>query len=190
MSRRYSAGFVSRLWPGGRAIGYSTAGEMASELSEILKSFSTDHSFIGPSVASGRPVDSPFLPSTRGSHPTSTIRDQDLTGSRELTIVPRGLYPYEAQDAGFFPMMLPGPRGNRGLPECLEFWRSRIVGHSRDDCFRVGVLFGPAGCGKTSLIRAGVLPLLPECISVVYLEATAHGTRDCLAGDHAETGRR
>jgi eukaryotic-like serine/threonine-protein kinase len=177
--------------PGDR---YSTAAEMASELRETLRGFSTDHIFGGTSVTGGWPVDSPFLPSTRGTHQTSTIRDQAPADSSELTIFPRGIHPYEAQDAGFFPLLLPGPRGNRGLPECIEFWRSRIEGQRGEDCFRVGVLFGPAGCGKTSLIRAGLLPVLSERISVVHIEATAQGTEAALLellpkrSDHSSEG--
>jgi Helix-hairpin-helix motif len=95
-------------------------------------------------------------------------------------MIARGLLPYEEQDASFFLDMLPGPRGPDGLPECIEFWKSRIEGLGGEDCFRVGVLFGPSGCGKTSLVRAGLLPVLSECISVVHIEATADGTEDAL----------
>lgn len=109
-----------------------------------------------------------------------TISDQAISGSHEVKIIPRGLHPYEAQDASFFLNMLPGPRDVGGLPEVVEFWRSRIEGQSGDECFRVGLLFGPSGSGKTSLIRAGLLPVLSERISLVHIEATTDGTEATL----------
>ena len=155
---------------------YSTAQEMASELRDQLQGISTDHILTRLAVPSAISANSSVMISTRGSHQTSTIRDQTIADSRELTIIPRGLHPYQSEDAPFFLGMLPGPREARGLPVCIEFWRSRIEGQRGEDCFRVGVLFGPLGSGKTSLIRAGLLPVLSERISVVHIEATADGT--------------
>ena len=34
-------------------------------------------------------------------------------------------------------------------------------------------IYGPSGCGKSSLVRAGLLPRLSDDVTAVYLEATA-----------------
>jgi eukaryotic-like serine/threonine-protein kinase len=161
---------------------YATAEEMAAELGDWLRGASTDHILKGFALSRGKLADSPLMLSTRGSHQTPTIRDQTGGGPHELTIHPRGLLPYEANDASFFLDMLPGPRDASGLPNCIEFWKSRIDGKRGDECFRVGLLFGPSGCGKTSLIRAGLLPALSERVSVIHIEATADGTEAALLG--------
>ena len=74
----------------------------------------------------------------------------------------------------------PVPVKLEDLPESIDFWRSRIEGQTGEECFRVGLLFGPSGGGKTSLIRAGLLPVLSDRISSVYIEATIDGTEAAL----------
>jgi len=159
---------------------YSTAEEMASALRDGVRGFSRDQTLTGVVVPGGTSTDSSVMLSTRGVLQTSTISDQTIAGSYGVGIIPKGLHPYEAQDASFFVDMLPGPRDAGGLPECIEFWRSRIEGQSGEECFPVGLLLGPSGCGKTSLIRAGLLPALSERISLVHIEATADGTEATL----------
>src|SRR5262249_14908773 len=41
------------------------------------------------------------------------------------------------------------------------------------EAFRVGVLLGPSGSGKSSLFRAGVVPHLDEQIQVVIVDASS-----------------
>lgn len=108
--------------------------------------------------------------------------DSALQGSAPVvTIVPRGLRAFSRADAYFFLGLLPGARDRDGLPECLSHWK-RWVGTRDDvpDLQRVGVISGPTGCGKSSLVRAGLVPLLePEVIPIV-LEATADLTEKQL----------
>ena len=85
------------------------------------------------------------------------------------TIVPKGLRAFDSNDADFFVEMLPGIRDSRGIPDSLRFWQSRIENPSMT--FRVGVLYGPSGSGKSSFIRAGLLPLLDSSISVIIVSA-------------------
>ena len=49
------------------------------------------------------------------------------------------------------------------------------VGSSPDcPCFIcAGLLYGPTGCGKSSLVKAGLMPGLAEHVLAVYVEATA-----------------
>ncbi len=159
---------------------YSTAEEMAAALRDGLRDSSTDQTHTGIIASGSIPQDSSVILSTRGIPQPLTISGQTIAGSLEVRIIPRGLHPYEAQDAPFFLNMLPGPCGDGSLPESVEFWRSRIEGQSGEECFRVGVLFGPSGSGKTSLLRAGLLPVLSERISSIDIEATSDDTEATL----------
>jgi eukaryotic-like serine/threonine-protein kinase len=42
--------------------------------------------------------------------------------------------------------------------------------------FKVGVIYGPIGCGKSSLVKAGLLPRLSKPIIPFYIEATGEET--------------
>ncbi|MGV2339579.1 MAG UNVERIFIED_CONTAM: hypothetical protein LVR18_38130 [Planctomycetaceae bacterium] len=52
---------------------------------------------------------------------------------------------------------------------------------STDDSllFQVGVIHGSSGCGKSSFVKAGLLPMLPDNCLSIYLEASA-GTTELL----------
>lgn len=91
-------------------------------------------------------------------------------------IVPKGLRAFGEADADYFLELLPGPRGRTGLPETLQFWKSRIESTDPDFAFSVGLLYGPSGCGKSSIMKAGLLPRLPNNILTLYLEATPDET--------------
>ncbi len=111
----------------------------------------------------------------RGSHQQSGQR----------TIVPRGLRPFNADDADFFLELLPGPRDRDGLPRSIQFWKTRIEETDPDKTFAVGLIYGPSGCGKSSLVRAGLLPRLSQTITAVYVEATPDETESrILRGLH------
>ncbi len=89
----------------------------------------------------------------------------------ESRIVPKGLRSFDEHDSDFFLQLLPGPRDKDGLPESIRFWKHRI--ESRDDPgFTVGVIYGPSGSGKSSLVKAGLLPRLAKRVVPVYVEAT------------------
>jgi serine/threonine protein kinase/formylglycine-generating enzyme required for sulfatase activity len=87
-------------------------------------------------------------------------------------IIPRGLRSFDAADADFFLDLLPGPRDRDGLPESLRFWKQRIEATGPDDPFPVGLVYGASGCGKSSLVKAGLLPRLAGHVLPVYVEAT------------------
>lgn len=95
---------------------------------------------------------------------------------REMTIVPKGLRSFDAEDADFFLDLLPGPRTRSGLPENLQFWKTRIEEPDPEKTFSVGLIYGPSGCGKSSLMKAGLLPRLSRGVVSVYLEATPDET--------------
>lgn len=95
-------------------------------------------------------------------------------------VIHRGLRSYEAGDADFFLRLVPGQRDRAGLPILISDWKAKIEERSADDTFRVGVLYGQSGCGKSSLVKAGLLPHLASVVEAVYLEATADKTEEHL----------
>lgn len=100
----------------------------------------------------------------QGSAPEPTTRswtEQD---------VPRGLQPFDRSTSEFYLASLPGTRRG-GLPECIRFWKSRIESTDPAEAFRVGLLYGPSGSGKSSLINAGILPQLENTVTPVLVEA-------------------
>ena len=94
---------------------------------------------------------------------------------KPIKVVPKGLRSFDDHDADFFLELLPGQR-RAGLPESIHFWKTRIEEMDTDKTFAVGVIFGLSGCGKSSLIKAGLLPRLADSVVPVYLEATGDDT--------------
>lgn len=100
------------------------------------------------------------------------------TGSK---FVPRGLRTFTAEDADFFLELLPGSRDRNGLPTSLRFWLNRIVPPTSPDLLTpIGILFGPSGSGKSSFIKAGLLPLLGPEVLVVHVDCTLLDTEQKL----------
>src|SRR5262249_15834598 len=90
---------------------------------------------------------------------------------RPAKIVPKGLRSFDAQDADFFLELVPGPRDRDGLPDSIRFWKNRLEETDADKTFRVGLVYGPSGGGKSSLVKAGLLPRLADHVISVYVEA-------------------
>ncbi len=100
---------------------------------------------------------------------------EPTTVSSHTAIVFKGLRSFDAHDADFFLDLLPGPRDKDGLPESIRFWKHRIEAGD-EATFTVGVIYGTSGCGKSSLVKAGLLPRLASHLLTVYVEATAGET--------------
>src|SRR5205085_6047206 len=100
--------------------------------------------------------------------------------SRAVRVVPRGLRAFDEHDADFFLDLLPGPRDRDGLPESVRFWKTRIEEPAPGHTFPVGLIYGASGCGKSSLLRAGLLPRLSGRVLPVYVEATPEETETRL----------
>ena len=102
--------------------------------------------------------------------------------SETFGVVPKGLRAFDSYDAEFFLSLLPGPRDSNGLPRSVRFWKTSIEETNRSATFSVGVIYGPSGSGKSSLVKAGLLPNLSQNVITNYLEATTqkektHGPR-------------
>ncbi len=91
-------------------------------------------------------------------------------------IVPKGLRAFDAEDADFFATLVPGPRDRYGLPESIRAWKRRIEETDPARSFAVGLLYGPSGGGKSSFVKAGLLPRLASHVRLAYVEATATDT--------------
>ena len=98
------------------------------------------------------------------------------TSTRERTITPKGLRSFGSDDADFFLDLLPGPRDRSGLPTSLRFWKTRIEARDPEQTFTVGLIYGPSGCGKFSLVKAGLIPRLSKDVRPLYIEATPDET--------------
>ena len=96
--------------------------------------------------------------------------------SKHVKIVPKGLRSFDAEDTDFFLELLPGPRNREGLPESIQFWKTRIEETDSDKTFTVGLIYGPSGCGKSSLVKAGLLPRLAGHVIPIFVEATIQET--------------
>jgi serine/threonine protein kinase/formylglycine-generating enzyme required for sulfatase activity len=90
-----------------------------------------------------------------------------------MPITPRGLRAFDRGDAGFFLELLPGLKDKSGLPESIRFWKQRIEPGGPAEPFRVGMLLGPSGSGKSSLVRAGLIPHLDSAVITTITTARA-----------------
>lgn len=78
------------------------------------------------------------------------VRSQtDIAEFKERKAI-KGLRPFTAADTEIFAKL----QRNRSLKECLEA--------ITQDSFRFGILLGESGCGKTSFLRAGLVPALSD----------------------------
>jgi serine/threonine protein kinase/formylglycine-generating enzyme required for sulfatase activity len=145
---------------------YTTAQDLADDLRHFLAVASAGER----STVTGRPQHEGDA-ATPVPSPVPTP-----SGPQAITIIPKGLRSFDAEDADFFLELLPGPRDRDGLPDSIRFWKSRIEPVDLERTFPVGLLYGPSGCGKSSLVRAGLLPRLALHVIAVYVEATPEET--------------
>ena len=89
------------------------------------------------------------------------------------TLVPRGLRPFEPQDMHIFSKLLPGPWDREGCNSTLRFLKTSIEQTDPEQAFSVGLLYGPSGSGKSSMVRAAVIPRITRSIKVIYVDAIA-----------------
>ena len=106
--------------------------------------------------------------------------DESASVGGAPAVVPHGLRSFDESDADFFLHLLPGARDREGVPESVRFWKRRIESTDPGEAFRVGVLLGPSGSGKSSLLRAGVVPLLDDRVQVIVVEASPTGFEERL----------
>lgn len=96
-------------------------------------------------------------------------------------VVPKGLRAFDQADEAFFLDLLPGLRDRDGLPLCVSFWKERLSTTPPAGRLDVCVIYGPSGSGKSSLVKAGLVPQLGGEIRVLSVECNAHDTESRLA---------
>jgi Protein kinase domain/HEAT repeats len=89
----------------------------------------------------------------------------------ESEVLPAGFEPFGAEAAGLYLGLLPGASGDGALPKEVQFWLDRIDKAQAGGGFRVAVLAGAPGAGKSSLVKAGLLPSLAAHVQPVYVTA-------------------
>jgi hypothetical protein len=153
---------------------YATARDMALDLRPFLEA---------TVVTASAAAHSEEIPAARGRKEALALRGGGSvdTEKRAAQVVPKAGEPFDKDDAGFFLDLLAGPRDRAGLPESVRFWKHRIEATDAEKTFRVGLLYGQPGSGKSSLVKAGLLPRLPRHVRQIYLESTADETEARLA---------
>lgn len=94
----------------------------------------------------------------------------------QVSIVPKGLRAFDQHDADFFLDLLPGPHDLDGLPASLRFWKRLVEEEDFISAIPVGLIYGPSGSGKSSLVRAGLIPRLNDRVQSLYLVASPEET--------------
>ena len=151
---------------------YTTAKDMADDLRHFLQQLGDDARVATPLARTGEISGTSHPPSTRTSDGSTTPGSQQ----EAIRIVPKGLRSFDSHDSDFFLNLLAGPRDRDELPESIRFWKKRIEARDADGSFSVGMIYGPSGSGKSSLVKAGLLPRLASDVIPVYVEATASET--------------
>jgi hypothetical protein len=112
----------------------------------------------------------------RDDGPPARVPDQ-----RSLVrIVPRGVQALDQHDADVYLQLLPDYEGEAKLPKSVAFWKDRIEGTDPDRTFRIGVIYGLSGCGKSSLVKAGLFPKLRSHVLKVFTTANDQDTEERL----------
>ncbi len=159
---------------------YDSVQSLCDDL-ELLQAAIATHS---ANVSSGTAPRQPGRDSTDVTEQRFRSTDsasQTLSSSvQPAPVIARGLLAFSHEDRDFFLQLLPGTRDRYGLPPAVAFWKNRIEAGGTLQTFSVGLLYGPSGSGKSSLMKAGILPRLSDSVLSVYLECTAVDTEERL----------
>ena len=98
-----------------------------------------------------------------------------ISMSEPPSIIPAGLRPYDERDQHYFFQLIPGAYFV-GVPEAIHLWKSWIEVKDPNNLHPLRVLYGPNGCGKTSLIKAGVLSHIDTSIHSIYIDVRSVGS--------------
>ncbi|PHQ34944.1 bifunctional serine/threonine-protein kinase/formylglycine-generating enzyme family protein [Rhodopirellula bahusiensis] len=150
---------------------YERAATMATELRTYQLEESTVD-YTDDLSAAFVPVDNQWAP--------PGVKENAQGNEAESRVIPKGLRAFDKHDRRFFLQLVPGARDARGIPEVLRQLKIRIDSRESDDAFRVALIYGPSGSGKSSLMQAGLVPLLDPSVEVISVEANAKHTESRL----------
>ncbi|MHC4399489.1 MAG: protein kinase domain-containing protein [Planctomycetota bacterium] len=153
---------------------YTTALDLAEDLRHYLAA--AEQADSAPADSNRVTRESQTTPLAGAPTPVITPTSAKPSEEPPVRVVPKGLRPFDEQDADFFVDLLPGPRDRHKLPDSIRFWKRRIEETDPDKTFPVGLIYGASGCGKSSFVRAGLTPRLAEHVLTVYVECTAKRT--------------
>lgn len=125
---------------------YSTAADLSADLSQFL----------------------------RAKIPQAVCQNTNQLDGVSQSLFPVGVRSFEMSDAEVFCALMPGLRGIDGVPETVRFVCDKLLCREPNATFPIGVIYGPSGSGKSSFVKAGVLPRLDSSTYVVVVEATKH----------------
>ena len=104
----------------------------------------------------------------------------DQPQEESKVVLPDGLRAYDESAADFFLQLLPGVKDRNLLPPIISFWKRRIEETDPEKTFKVGIIHGRSGCGKSSLLKAGLLPRLASRVIAIPVQATREHTESGL----------
>jgi formylglycine-generating enzyme required for sulfatase activity/tetratricopeptide (TPR) repeat protein len=153
---------------------YNSALDLADDLHHYLRSTAT-------AELHGDAADASMSAAGSALQTTAATRNAGGdSGPGLANLVPKGLRSFDEHDADFFLELLPGARDRDRLPESIRFWKTRIEERDPDEAFRVGLIYGASGCGKSSLVKAGLIPRLARDVRPIHIETTADNTEERL----------
>ncbi|MBM4088932.1 MAG: hypothetical protein FJ276_05790 [Planctomycetes bacterium] len=157
---------------------YTTALDLAEDLRRCIADMARSRD-AAPDVRSSLPNRTTATAASDAA-PPATGRASVTPSDHEWVVVPKGLRAFGAEDRDFFLDLLPGPRDRDGLPELVRFWKARLEATEPGATFAVGLIYGESGCGKSSLVAAGLLPRLAEHVLPILVTATTTATETQL----------
>lgn len=138
-----------------------TAADVRDDLAQILRELIEEMSPIGSSAAA-----------KQASEPDNRAKAESPTEYPVPT-----LKRFTAEQAQLYLRLMPrGYATAEELPELITFWKTRIIENDPDQTFSVGIMVGVSGCGKSSMLEAGLVPALPESIIPILIEASVTDT--------------
>lgn len=138
-----------------------TAADVRDDLAQILQELTEELSVVDTSAAA-----------TQAPEPDNRAKAESSTEYPVPT-----LKRFTAEQAELYLRLMPrGYATVEELPELITFWKTRIIENDPDQTFAVGIMVGVSGCGKSSMLEAGLVPALPESIIPILIEASETDT--------------
>ncbi|MBI3465640.1 MAG: serine/threonine-protein kinase PknK, partial [Planctomycetes bacterium] len=161
--------------PGGPGVGYLLP-EGMSLVRSVVQSVSGVQERMGTSIVPAVAPGPPALPAHVHTPVGAAAATPPDSAEPIVRVIPKGLRSFDETDKEFFLELLPGPRDRDGIPDSIRFWKTHIEQVDPDSTFSVGLIYGPSGSGKSSLVKAGLLPRLASSVIPIYIEASRDDT--------------